>query len=255
MPFDSKMLALMGRNGGSGGGNTAWLETEKFSTKVTTEYGNPGFLNTHTNYAFLGTFSDIFGCTRNEFRAKMGIEFYGQYYMTVKYDGVEYTDICNEHDDYIAWFEDRLLYYSGAIENPTFPFCITASYDSQSWENLYIAVTEPGTHIIEIIVGETVKTTCDIHITAELTYDNEGNETVNIKLVKGDFASAKAKLTKGLPMSALVNRTVKDSEVSYNGNSFTLDLGYENWGDGEVVYVNTIGLGYLIYPDNTIELD
>ena len=122
-----------------------------------------------------------------------------------------------------------------------------------------------NTHTVSVYVyEEVVKTNCDFMVDLTLNQDVDGNGEWDGKLISGDFATAKAKILKGLPVNAFLRTSLSgyEGDTPYKDiSSEVVNLGYYEGVDDDdptATYMEfyagntTAGIGFSILPDGSL---
>ena len=156
-------------------------------------------------------------------------------------DGVKCTGKCfYDSPDFMIHLEDEQGEYVA-----------TAYYDQ-----IALPLIEENTyHKIELFDGLVYRTIHDLMIIADLQ-DGENEPIEDIRLVAGDFATAKAKIFKGQPVAALTCLNEETDVEQYRINTVGAVSYTKIRESEETLFVQNFNApSFIIYPDNTIELD
>jgi hypothetical protein len=172
--------------------------------------------------------------------------------VTVVWDGVTYERVASNSKN--PWVGETAYLFDIGISGE--PFAI----DCRPTDNEIVVVScndgrleTENTHTVSVYVyEEVVKTNCDLFVKSKWTRGSDDWEIDN-QLLQGDFATAKAKIQKGLPVKAFVIIEQEPQEGDTSLKSAEVCSVYLFIGDNEE-YLNLYGYYELyIYPDNTIE--
>lgn len=232
MPFDSKMLALMGRKGGGSGGEV-WLEDETY-----TIVDNEALENTGDDFQISKSLER--GFSSGDTVTVTLIHESGESVTVSAVASIAY----NNDGEYSVAFklsdldqkEDTIVYYD------------------QRYHSLYINTVFPGTMTVKV-TSKVIKTNCDLLIKSSYVW-NDDDSIYDVQLISGDYASVKAKIEKGLPVTAFECATANEygSIKKSNLPIAFIELIYPEDED-EYIYFSGCYASFLLYPDNTLEHD
>ena len=189
--------------------------------------------------------------------------------VTVVWDGVAYERVVVDLDGTaILPYVGELAYLSEYVAPTGEPFGVRCDPDHNVVQvfscNGYQLETE-NTHTVSVYAyEEVVKTNCDFMVDFTLHQDADGNGEWDGKLISGYFATAKAKILKGLPVNAFLRTSLSgyEGDIPYKDiSSEVVNLGYYEGvddNDPTATYMEfyagntTAGIGFSILPDGSL---
>lgn len=188
--------------------------------------------------------------------------------VTVVWDGVAYERVARDLTGTYATPYVGEIAYMEELSPTGEPFGVLCQPDFNVVQvfscNGYQLETE-NTHTVSVYVyEEVVKTNCDFVVDLTVHMDADGNEELDGKLMSGDFATAKAKILKGLPVSAFMRSFASfydDDRPAKEISSEVVGLFYYervDYDDPSTTYMelrctgSLTGWGYSILPDNSL---
>lgn len=162
--------------------------------------------------------------------------------------------------------DDGTIYIGDYPNVNSVPFYITANEIkcNSSWVNMYritdVNIVCAYGKITDEVVHKIDPKYLPNDFVVEILIDETAEELKEeIKLVSGDFTTAKGKIKSGVPVTALARITLQyldDNSVITDEGSFICYLGLTSMGEEEALFCFDPSPGhFIILPDNTIMLD
>ncbi len=141
----------------------------------------------------------------------------------------------------------------GADYMKTHGVLIDTSVDESTGLSYLVAMTYGHRKMSISLINREIKTNCDLMIEARGVEDS-----IECQLISGDYATAKAKIMKGLPVSAYAYGTLSWTDGDYVRKETFAEvcpvMAMEH-GDSEVLSISGDRVWLVVLPDNTVELD